>query len=82
MTGETPGHRLARDELREIQSLSAGQPLALRVEAAGVAEDGWLPIEISLSCAGIAAQPGGARLDGDAVAVAACRGDQEVRVRQ
>ena len=64
MTGETPGHRLARDELLEIQSLSAGQSLALRVEAAGAAEDGWLPIEISLNCAGIAAQPGGPRLDG------------------
>jgi integrative and conjugative element protein (TIGR02256 family) len=64
MTGETPGHRLARDELLEVQSLSAGRPLALRVEAAGTVADGWLPIEVSLDCADIPARQGQVRLDG------------------
>jgi len=63
MTGQAPGHQLARDELLEIQDLSAGQPLALRVEAAGPAEDGWLPIEVSLNCADIPAGTGLPHLD-------------------
>jgi integrative and conjugative element protein (TIGR02256 family) len=59
MTGETTGHRLALDELEEIQGLVAGQPPAFRVENTGEAEDGWLPVEVSLDCAEVVAGPGG-----------------------
>ena len=59
MTGETTGHELALDELAEIQGLAAGQRQAFRVEKTGEAEDGWLPVAVSLDCAEVLAGPGG-----------------------
>ena len=58
MTGESTGHRLARDELDEIQGLAAGPPPALQVENVGEVENGWLPVEVSLDCAKVAVSPG------------------------
>jgi integrative and conjugative element protein (TIGR02256 family) len=59
MTGENTGFRLAFDELEEIQSLAAGQRADFRVEESGEAQDGWLPVEVSLGCADFAVGPGG-----------------------
>jgi hypothetical protein len=59
VTGETSGQRLAREELLEMQSLSADRPMDLRVAATGAVMDGWLPIEVSLNCADIPVRPGG-----------------------
>jgi len=55
MTGEISGHVLVLDELEEIQGLAAGQPPPFRVEKTGEAVDGWLPVEVSLDCAGVVA---------------------------
>lgn len=62
MIGEIPGHRLAREELDEIQSLATGDPPALRVESVGAVESDWLPIKVSLDCANVAVEPGHVRL--------------------
>src|SRR5262245_60417542 len=64
MTDAAPGHRLGRDELLEIQSLSTERPPSLRVEGIGTAAAGWPPIEVSLNCAHIRGQPGCPRLAG------------------
>ena len=63
MTGGT-GHQLALDELMEIQdlSLAADQPETFRIEESGPPRGGWLPVEVSLDCAGIQAGPGGQTL--------------------
>ena len=64
MTSEIAGHELALNELEEIQGLAAGQPPPFRVEKTGAAVGGWLPVEVSLDCAGVAAGPGGQPLAG------------------
>ena len=64
MTSEIAGHELALNELEEIQDLVAGQPPPLRVEQTGAAVGGWLPVEISLDCAGVVTGPGGQPLAG------------------
>jgi hypothetical protein len=58
VTGETTGHERALDELEEIQGLTP----AFRVEKTGEAEDGWLPVEVSLDCAEVVVGPGGQAL--------------------
>ena len=52
MTSEITGHELALNELEEIQGLAAGQPPPFRVEKTGAAVGGWLPVEVSVDCAG------------------------------
>ena len=64
VTSEIAGHELALNELEEIQGLAAGQPPPFRVEKTGAAVGGWLPVEVSLDCAGVAAGPGGQLLAG------------------
>ncbi|HET9967839.1 MAG TPA: ThiF family adenylyltransferase [Streptosporangiaceae bacterium] len=62
MTDQATGHQRAVDELKEIQSLAAGQPALLRLEGNRAGPDGWRQVEVSLDCSDMQEGPGGQRL--------------------
>lgn len=59
MTARATGHRVALDELAEIQSLAGGQPPAFRAKETGKTANGLLSVEVSLDCADLEVGPGG-----------------------